>query len=274
MKPREERFTRPELAGVHLRALHWADDRGDDSAPALILLHGAGGNAHWWDHLAPELARDYRVTALDFRGHGASDHPQEHRKGAFAEDLGALVAHLGAPPVILVGASLGAHVAASHASGRDGVRALVLIDPSRGASRAGRRAAQLALMLRPTYATRAQAIERFRFLPRAHAAEDLRLAIAERSVRKEADGRYGYNFDPRWFSVEPAGTPDFSGIRCPTLVVRGESSSLLPTHGAEAIVSEIPDARIAEVEGAGHHVQLDRPGDTLAVVRRFLDAVL
>ena len=269
MEPQEERFTRPELSGVQLRALHW----GAPAAPLVVLLHGAGANAHWWDHLAPELARDHHVVALDFRGHGSSDHPEEHRAGAFLADLGALLAHLGADGPFLVGASLGAHIAASHAARSPTLRGLVLIDPGRGISRARRRVTQLALALRPTYASRETAIERFRFLPRAHAADDLRRAIAEHSVRQEPDGRYGYNFDPRWFKVEPAGTPDFTSIRCPTLVVRGETSSILPSHAAEEIVAEIPTARLAEVEGAGHHVQLDRPGDTLALLREFLAEV-
>ena len=113
MAPQEERFTRPALAGVHLRVLLW----GEASAPLLVLLHGAGANAHWWDHLAPELARDYRVAALDFRGHGGSDHPERHYAGAFAEDREALIAHLagdaGRAAPFVVGASLGARVAAA-----------------------------------------------------------------------------------------------------------------------------------------------------------------
>ncbi len=40
-------------AGVRLHALRW----GDASAPVVVLLHGGGANAHWWDHLAPGLAR-------------------------------------------------------------------------------------------------------------------------------------------------------------------------------------------------------------------------
>lgn len=271
MEPREERFTRPELGGVRLRALHW----GSSGDPALVLLHGGGANAHWWDHLATSLAGTFHVVALDFRGHGASDHPEEIRAGAFAEDLAALLTQLedaGGPPAsdaFLVGHSLGAHVAAVHAASAP-IRGLVLIDPARGASRTHRRATRLALTLRPTYARRAEALANFRFLPEARAEESLRRAIAEHSVRQEPDGRYGYDFDPRWFSVEPAGRPDFTKIRCPTLVLRGATSTLLTAAGAARIAAEIPDARLVEIAGAGHHVQLDRPEETLRAMQEFL----
>ncbi|MFT5443421.1 MAG: pimeloyl-ACP methyl ester carboxylesterase, partial [Myxococcota bacterium] len=46
---------------------------GDAQKPTLVLLHGGGSNAHWWDHLAPQFAKSHYVVALDFRGHGVSE---------------------------------------------------------------------------------------------------------------------------------------------------------------------------------------------------------
>ena len=89
---RSERFTTPSLGGVFLHALH----RGDASRRPLVLLHGGGANAHWWDHLAPAFAERFHVVALDFRGHGDSDHPAALEIGGFARDLEALLQHLGA----------------------------------------------------------------------------------------------------------------------------------------------------------------------------------
>ena len=80
-----------------------------------MLLHGGGANAHWWDHLAPELARSFHVVALDFRGHGDSDYPDPER-GAFNWDLRALLDHLAAPDAVLVGHSMGAAIALEHAA--------------------------------------------------------------------------------------------------------------------------------------------------------------
>jgi pimeloyl-ACP methyl ester carboxylesterase len=156
---RSERFTTPLLGGVFLHAIH----RGDASRRPLVLLHGGGANAHWWDHLAPAFADRFHVVALDFRGHGDSDHPAAIEAGAFARDLDALLEHLGAREPVLMGHSMGGHIALDHTAQKNRVRALVAIEIVRGAPSRERRAMRLALAARRTYRTREDAIARFRF---------------------------------------------------------------------------------------------------------------
>jgi pimeloyl-ACP methyl ester carboxylesterase len=263
---RSERFTTPALEGVRLHAIH----HGDPSRSKLVLLHGGGANAHWWDDVAPVLAERFHVVALDFRGHGDSDQP-EPRPGAFQRDLAALLDHLGAPEATLLGHSMGGHVALEHAARHGGARrprALVVVDVARGAGTRTRRLMRLALAARRTYRTRQEAVARFRFLPPAPgAAADLRERIAACSVREEPDGRFAFKFDPRWFALGPGAGPDLERVATPTLLVRGAESPLLSRDGALAIVAEIRGARLVEIEGAGHNVHLERPA-------RFLEAVL
>ena len=126
-----ERFTTPALEGVHLHAVH----RGDQARPPVVLLHGGGANAHWWDAVVPALAERFRVVALDFRGHGDSDYPEERESGAFGRDLEALLDHLGDPRAVLIGHSMGGHVALAHAATSPveaAPRALVLVEVARG----------------------------------------------------------------------------------------------------------------------------------------------
>ena len=42
--------------------------------PRVLLLHSLAAHGHWWDWAAPLLAERFDVLALDFRGHGGSDH--------------------------------------------------------------------------------------------------------------------------------------------------------------------------------------------------------
>jgi pimeloyl-ACP methyl ester carboxylesterase len=269
MQPRSERFTTSLLAGIHLHALHWGERRDDDQ-PVLILLHGGGANAHWWDHIAPRFCANRHVVALDFRGHGESDHPDDLFTGAFNDDLEALCEHLGGGPVLLLGHSMGAGISVLHAAESDAranVRALIAVDLARGASSRSRRGARLALMLRRTYSTREEAIARYRFLPGSdHADEALRASIAAHSVCEQPDGRFGFNFDPRWFGVPARPRPDLGSIDCPVLFIRGSESPMLSAEGAESLLEETRDARLVVIEDAGHHVQLDQP-------RAFIDAV-
>ena len=263
---RSERFTTPSLEGVHLHALH----HGDPGRPTLVLLHGGGANAHWWDDVAPVLASHHHVVALDFRGHGDSDQP-EPRPGAFQRDLEALLEHLGTPDATLLGHSMGGHVALEHAARFGGARrprSLVVVDVARGASTRTRRLMRLALAARRSYRTREEAVARFRFLPPAPgAAEDLRRRIGAASVRELPDGRFAFKFDPRWFALGPGPGPDLAHVATPTLLVRGAQSTLLSHDGALAIAAEIRGARLVEIEGAGHNVHLEQP-------ERFLEAVL
>jgi pimeloyl-ACP methyl ester carboxylesterase len=267
MQESAERFTGRRLRGVHLHGIH----HGLAGRAKLVLLHGAGANAHWWDDLAPRLAECFDVTALDFRGHGDSDFPEQLRAGAFSDDLDATLEHLSAPDAILVGHSLGAHVALEHAARSAHTPALILLELTRGASRSRERATMLALTLGHSYPSREEAIRRFRFLPRAaHADGEMRRRIAAHSVRQEPDGRFGFKFDPRWLGVPPWGRPVLENVRCPTLLLRGEESALLTREGALEIVSEIPNAQLVEIPGAGHHVHVDQPALVLRAMLEFL----
>ena len=45
--------------------------------PPVILLHGFGSGAYSWRYVAPALAADHRVFALDLKGYGLSDKPDD-----------------------------------------------------------------------------------------------------------------------------------------------------------------------------------------------------
>ncbi len=264
---RSQRFTTPSLAGIQLHTL----EHRRDAQRLLVLLHGGGANAHWWDHLAPALCERFRVVALDFRGHGDSDHPDAIEPGAFARDLRALLEHLGADDAVLMGHSMGGHIALDHSALNSGVRALVAVEIVRGAPSRSRRSMRLALAARRTYRTREDALARYRFLPPAqNASEALRASIAAHSVREEPDGRFGFKFDPRWFTLPPTQPPKLSGVRCPTLIVRGAQSPLLSAEGAAAFAAEIASARVTVVEAAGHNLHVEQPEAFLAAVLPFL----
>ncbi len=255
---RPERFTTPALGGIALNTLH----RGDPSDTPVVLLHGGGANAHRWDALAPTLAERFHVVALDFRGHGDSDDPDARKPGAFQHDLSALLAHLGDPRAVLMGHSMGGHVAVTHAAScppEARPRALVAVEVARGGSSRERRRMRLALAARRTYATREEAVARFRFLPPApHVNETIRRRVAEHSVRVEGN-RFGFKFDPGWFGIPPAPRPPLWRVGSPTLLVRGVGSTLPTPEGTAALAREIPGARVAAIPDAGHDLHVERP---------------
>ena len=77
-----------EVNGLGIHYLDW----GGHSERNLLLVHGQGGNAHNWDHVARALRDEFRVIALDQRGHGDSDHTWEgYGVDRFASDLAEFV---------------------------------------------------------------------------------------------------------------------------------------------------------------------------------------
>ena len=272
VSPRSIRFEAE--SGVELHALEWPSKSASIPPFPIILLHGGGANAHWWDHLAVEIRRFGPVYALDFRGHGDSTFPDELRVGAFNDDLEAMVRHLGRDDVVLIGHSMGAAVALDHASRFAATRAIALVDLARGGAPGSGRRARLALSLRRTYRSREDAVDRFRFLPEsAHQSETLRRHIAEHSVREEDDQRFGYKFDPRWFGLPSRPRPDPATVECPVLLVRGAESALLSREAGEAFSRSVALGRFVEVPEAGHHVLIDQPDALLAHLENFLDSV-
>ena len=271
-EPQSHRFQTHD--GIRLHCLHWEPrlEKGFEPLTPVILLHGGGANAHWWDHLAGRMASRRHVYSLDFRGHGDSDHPENRFVGAFNTDLEAMLAWLGREDVFLVGHSMGAAVALDHASRFAATRGIVLVDLARGGPPGGGRRARLALSLRRTYRTRDEAIERFRFLPESsHPDEEIRIYIAERSIQIESNGRFGYKFDPGWFSLPARPRPDLAQVRCPSLLVRGGESTLLSSQAAVKFISQLATGRLIEIPGAGHHVLIDQPDRLLIELEGFID---
>jgi pimeloyl-ACP methyl ester carboxylesterase len=63
--------------GLNLRVLEWSRPE-DSSGSPLLLVHGLASNARLWDGPARHLANlGHAVTAIDLRGHGFSDKPEE-----------------------------------------------------------------------------------------------------------------------------------------------------------------------------------------------------
>ncbi|UPG83934.1 alpha/beta hydrolase [Luteibacter aegosomatis] len=82
-----------------------------EGAP-VVLLHGFPETSYAWRHQIPVLAKRYRVIAPDLRGYGKTDKPATgYDKRNMANDLAALLDHLGIDRIALVGHDRGARVA-------------------------------------------------------------------------------------------------------------------------------------------------------------------
>ena len=86
------------------------DDAGSGS-PTFVFVHGWACDRTFWRPQFEDLSRDHRCIAVDLRARGESTGPAPYDVTTAADDVAALVEHLGAGPAIVVGHSLGGIVA-------------------------------------------------------------------------------------------------------------------------------------------------------------------
>jgi len=120
--------------GPVLRIAEWAATGGSGGRPAIVAVHGLASNALLWRGAAEELAAlGYRTVAVDQRGHGRSDKPDDgYDMETVAGDLARLLESLrddGIDRPVLAGQSWGGNVVVELAHRRpDLVRGIVAVD--------------------------------------------------------------------------------------------------------------------------------------------------
>lgn len=117
-----------EYVDVNGLRMHYREWGG--SGDLIVLLHGLASNCRFWDLAAPFLTRNFKVVALDQRGHGSSDKPVDgYDFATVADDLLGFLQAIDAERPLIVGHSWGGNVALELAARHPAVpRALCLVD--------------------------------------------------------------------------------------------------------------------------------------------------
>jgi pimeloyl-ACP methyl ester carboxylesterase len=105
------------------------EERGQGSPP-MVFVHGWSCDHRYFGPQVERFSQDHRTIAVDLRGHGVSDAPeQEYTMSGFADDLAWLCGELGAEKPIVVGHSMGAVIALQLAAEHPSVpSAIVMLD--------------------------------------------------------------------------------------------------------------------------------------------------
>jgi pimeloyl-ACP methyl ester carboxylesterase len=263
------------LEGVpRLHYLEW----NPQASRSIVLLHGNSANAWWWEPLARAIAPEYRLLALDQRGHGDSEwtRPVAYLPTDYANDIARFVEHIApnAEKPVVVGHSMGGlNVLAFARRHPESVRGAMAIDvavtSSRGRDRFLRRLKGLPVVTYPDLAT---AKARFRLMPNeGRIPDEVRLEIAERSLARTDEGRWTLKFDRESF-LGGDGLPvleTIKEIRIPTMLVRAEHSRIMTAEAAEQAHASNPQTRLVTIDDAHHHVILEKPEEVARVIEEF-----
>ncbi len=261
-------------------ALHYCEWGAAQGRP-LVLLHGITGHARTWDHLASALQPDFRVIALDQRGHGDSQWASggDYSVGAMAADVGRLVDHLGLGRFLLCGLSMGGRVAIAFAGMHpERVERLVIVDIGPDIAPAGMERVRSTIGTAPErFTTEDDAREYVRRGNPRYNEVELRRRVAH-GLTRLPDGALAWKYDKAIREVMRLGLRreamdlwvPLARIACPTLLVRGVESDILSPEIAKRMLASLPDGRLVEIADAGHSVPGDQPGAFAAAVRSFL----
>jgi magnesium chelatase accessory protein len=237
--------------------------------PALLLLHGTGASTHSWRDLAPLLAQRFRIVAPDLPGHGftTSGGARTQSLPGMARAVAGLLDTLGVAPVIVVGHSAGAAVAArlalDHAIAPQRLIALNgALTPFEGV--AGRLLPGLAkaLFLNPFapryFAWSAQRDAVKRLLDGTGSTLDPRgLALYERLMRNPSHIDGALSMMAHWDLH--ALNRDLPHLRPPIDFIVAENDRTVPPRGARRLAAQLQQATVHAVPGLGHLAHEEAP---------------
>jgi uncharacterized protein len=216
--------------------------------PALVVMHGWGGNAEMMLPLAAPLhAAGYSLLLVDARCHGRSDDDSFASLPRFAEDIESALDWLGGQPEVdprclgLVGHSVGAGAALLAASRRPDVRAVV----------------SLAAF--------------------AHPAAMMKRWLASKRVPYWPFGAYVLAYvqrviGHRFTDIAPCNT--IARVSCPVLLVHGSEDETVPVGEAAQIHAGRPSDAVELLLVPGSHDDYGEIDRQFAAVRDFLDRAM
>jgi pimeloyl-ACP methyl ester carboxylesterase len=208
----------------------------------LLLVHGNGGSIADFKAQIPYFEKRYQVIAMDSRDQGrSSDSVGAITYEKMADDLAALLDHLKAGPVDVLGWSDG------------GIEALLL------AMRHPEKVAAMAANLNPSE----EAVH-----PEVIAAAKAMLAEVSPAARETPEGRREVKLTELLLDEPHIELAALSAITAPTLILASDHDVIRDEHTV-AIYHHIPNAELAIFPNATHMVPFDEPDAFNATVDRF-----
>jgi pimeloyl-ACP methyl ester carboxylesterase len=239
-------------------------------APTVLLLHALGCTAYLtWYPVLEELAKTYRVVALDQRWHGRGIRSKRFRFADCADDAVALLDVLGVETATVAGYSMGGVIAQlvahQHPERVDG---LVLSATARNFRGKRREKFFFPIMSLATHPLSGYALSR---------VERLAQMLPESpnlDASTPAFGKAEFRSTSAWSMPEVLGelgrfnsAPWVGEITCPTAVVVTDNDHAIPASRQRKLAQAIPGAEVFEVHGGHMSLVLHHEGWRDALVQ-------
>lgn len=267
----------PESKNVEIfgQKIHYLE-AGSTSNPAVILLHGLGGDTSNWALTIPALSGKYHVYVPDQVGFGKSDKPiTNYRVAMLVEFLDVFCKKLGIQKAALVGNSLGGWTAAAFAIAHpEKVDKLILVD---AAGYTPKRWGGPEITKEALAALNPSTTEDFKrlfglILYNKAMLTDQFVEQALTNKLKRGDGYTINSFIESVLRGEDYLDGKTQKIKAPTLVLWGKDDGLTPLGIGKAFAEDIRGAQLVAIDKCGHVPQMEKAAEFNAALLKFLGA--
>jgi len=270
---------------------------GDPANPVLVFVHGFSLDMTTWHHQWTGLSDRFRCVLFDLRSHGRSEPAASGDLSleAMGRDVAAVVeATVGRRRAVVIGHSLGGMAVLAAAGNRPElfggrVRGVALIGTAASNLVQGVMGSVTGL-LRPRLGSLSQAADRVnrlrRYVVAGRGDVGALIARATQFGPDPSPGVVNHIVGLAARAPSQVWTDGLAGlmgvdvrdalanVTVPTLVAVGDHDRVTPPGAAMILVSDLPNARLEIVEGAGHLAMLERPDAVNDMLARFSSEVL
>ena len=271
-------------SGFH--RMHYVEWGDPEALEIVICVHGLTRGGRDFDALAQALAPALRVVCPDIVGRGKSawlEDKNEYSYAQYCADMAALIARVTAGGrarrLYWIGTSMGGILGMLLASrSQSPIERLVVNDVGMIVPKSALERLALYVGKDPRFPSfdALAAYARMVSAPFGALTDEQWHHLISHTARQHADGTWGFNYDPgigipfRQNALEDVNLMGvWDQIACPTLLIRGADSDLLPRNVAVEMTQRGPRTRLVEFAGVGHAPMLLTP-EQIGVVRDFL----
>ncbi len=256
--------------------------RDEGHGDPILLLHGFGANIFTWRYIYPDLSKKYRVIAIDMKGFGESDKPNDKEYSAFdqAKIVLNLIKKLKLNNVTLVGHSFGGSVALATvltAKTKKRIKRLIIMD---GLAYEQPIPFFLKVIRTPIISDLGMAI----VPPEVHARASLSYSYQNQSrITDEAISNYAkpyYSLDSMRAARQTAKqlvpkdlsnyTRLYHKIKMPTLLIWCRHDRVIPLINGFKLHSNLPNSSLEVIGDCGHIPHEEAPTETVNSILSFL----
>lgn len=239
----------------------------------LVLIHGFGDNLNMWYHQVPEFSKQYRVLTYDVRGFGQTEITKgPYSMRLFADGLYELLKVLRIKSACVLGYSMGGMIALNFALKHpDVTTGLIFANSAVGGTSAAemeeRRKMIMDVLQQGSIEVISEMMTVGSFSP-GFKERDPEEFNRHKRIKMQNDPSH-YIAIMEALNTEVSAPADLRKVKCPVLIIAGDSDNLMPLEVAESTKNSMNDAAL-KVLSTGHASAIEAPKEFNQAVLDFM----